>query len=176
MASFTVMTLEHMRTEFTRSELRVDTLLENHDARRLNTPPAIGRWSALQCIEHLSLTNELNTGALAVALRDQPRTPAEALEIQTGLLWRILLKGVDPSTRLKGFAPRVLRPSAHFDPAMTRCRFLDTHATLGRLMDQCQGVDFNRVRYRHPVIRLRIIRRYHFCAALPARETSPATS
>jgi len=134
----------------------VDKLLENHDYERLNLPPTPGRWSALQCIEHVSLANELNAGALASALRDGPRVPASDEHIRTGLLWRILLKGVEPGTRLRGFAPRVLRPAGRLDPCATRRRFQDTHATLRELVGRCEGIDFNRIRFPHPAIRLRI--------------------
>jgi len=44
------MTLEQLRIEFAHSEVRVDALLEKHDSKRLNLPPAPGRWSALQRI------------------------------------------------------------------------------------------------------------------------------
>ena len=114
------MTLEHLRAEFAHSEVRVDTLLEKHDGERLNLPPAPGRWSALQCIEHLSLANELNAGSLASALRDGPRLRSGDKHVRAGLLWRVLVKGVQPDSRLKGFAPRVLRPAAQLDPSATR--------------------------------------------------------
>jgi len=150
------MTLEHLRMEFAHSEVRVDALLEKHDSERLNLPPTPGRWSALQCIEHVSLANELNAGALGIALRDGPRLPAGDGQIRTGLLWRVLLKGVQPGTRLRGFAPRVLRPPGRLDPSVTRRRYQDTHATLRELIDRCEGIDFNSIRFPHPAIRLRI--------------------
>jgi DinB superfamily len=150
------MTLEQLRIEFAHSEGRVDKLLEKHDCERLNVPPGPGRWSALQCIEHVSLANELNTGALAIALRDGPRLPAAGEHIRTGLLWRILLKGVEPNFRLRGFAPRVLRPADRLDPGVTCRRFQNTHVTLRELMACCEGIAFNRIRFPHPAIRLRI--------------------
>lgn len=150
------MTLAQLRLEFAHSEVRVDALLEKHDSGRLNLPPSAGRWSALQCIEHLSLANELNAGALAVALRDGPRSPPGDEHIRTGLLWRVLLKGVQPDSRLKGFAPRVLQPADRLDPSVTHRRFQDTHATLRELIGRCEGIDFNSIRFPHPAVRLRI--------------------
>lgn len=150
------MTLEQLRIEFAHSEVRVDALLQKHDSEQLNLPPSPGRWSALQCIEHLSLANEFNARALTTALRDGPRLPAGDQHIRTGLLWRVLLKGVQPNSRLKGFAPRVLQPAARLDPSATHRRFQDTHATLRELIGRCEGIDFNSIRFPHPAVRLRI--------------------
>jgi hypothetical protein len=98
----------------------------------------------------------LNAGALAIALRDGTRLATGDEQIRTGLLWRILLKTVESGIRLRGIAPRVLQPTDRLDPGSTRRRFQDTHATLRELMGRCEGMDFNRIRFPHPVIRLRI--------------------
>jgi len=149
-------TLADLSLEFSRSEARLDKLLDKHDSAMLNRTPGPESWSALQCIEHLTLTNRLNLASLGVALRERPRIQANDDLIHPGWLWRFLLKLVDPSTRLKGFAPRVLRPSSCLDPIETRNRFLETHKRLHRLMGECSGFDVNRLRFPHPVIRLHI--------------------
>ena len=151
------MTLDELGIEFTRSELRVDNLIQSHGSESLNRPPAPNRWSALQCVEHLVLANELNTGALTRALREQPNLAAANNDrIQPGLVWSLLLRVVDPRTRLKGFAPRVLRPATRLDPTETRRRFMETHETLRGLICKCGGLDLNRIRFSHPVIHLRV--------------------
>jgi hypothetical protein len=149
-------TLGDLDLEFSRSEARLDKLLATHDPDLLNRVPGPERWSALQCIEHLTLANRVNSAALAAALRERPKIHATNDTIHPGWLWTFLLKLVEPSTRLKGFAPRVLRPPSHLDPVETRNRFEESHDTLRRLMKECHGFDVNRLRFPHPVIRLHI--------------------
>jgi DinB superfamily len=149
------MTLDELGLEFTRSEVRVDNLIQGHDSENLNRPPAPNRWSALQCIQHLVLTNELNTGALTRALGKRPNLPAANNDrIRPGLVWSFLLRLVDPKTQLRGFAPRVLRPATRLDPTETRRRFMETHDTLRGLIRECRGLDPNRIRFSHPAIHL----------------------
>ena len=151
------MTLDELGLEFARSEVRVDRLIQNHDSEILNRTPAPNRWSALQCIQHLVLANELNTGALARALCKRPKLPAADNErIQPGLVWRFLLRLVDPKAKLRGFAPRALRPATSLDPAETRRRFMETHDTLRGLIREYRRLDLNRIRFSHPGIHLRV--------------------
>lgn len=150
------MTIGDLSLEFSRSEGRLNKLLDNYDPVLLNRVSRPDCWSALQCIEHLTLTNRLNLASLEAALRERPRIQATDDLIHPGSLWRFLLKLVHPSTRLKGFAPSVLRPSSRLDPTETRNRFLETHDSLRRLMEECRGLDVNQLRFRHPIIRLHI--------------------
>lgn len=151
------MTLGELGLAFARSEDHVDNLIQRHDSETLNRPPSPNRWSALQCIQHLALANELNTGALTTALRARPNLPAADNDrIRPGPMWSFLLKLVDPKTQLRGFAPRRLQPPARLDPAETRRRFMETHDTVRGLIRDCQGLDLNRIRFSHPAIHLRV--------------------
>ena len=143
-------------TDFSVAQRRAGSLVDNRSAAELNWRPDGKRWSILQCIEHLVLTNQLLLDAIKQALDGQAEAGAECGRIMPTRIWRILLAMTEPQVRLKGFAPRVLHPALVLDTDRTLTAFAASHERLRLLAAQCQGLDINRVRFRHPVMRLKM--------------------
>lgn len=143
-------------TDFAVAQRRAGSLVDNRSAAELNWRPDGKRWSILQCMEHLVLTNELLGNAIERALVDHPATGAECDRISPSRVWRFLLAMTEPQMRLKGFAPKVLHPAPVLDAARTLAAFAASHERLRLLAARCDGLDVNRLRFRHPVIRLKM--------------------
>lgn len=158
------MTLRELDAEFSRSEQRAEELLQRYGTEPLNRRPGPRKWSALECLEHLVLTNRLNAGALARALQGAGAAGGVADDtVKPGWVWRLLLKGVDPRSKLKAFAPGKLRPGRELDAAETMQRFRETHVELRALMEKSRAAGVHRVRFIHPAIYLPITPGTTFC-------------
>ena len=122
--------------------------------------------------------NELNTGAVATDLLKRPSLPTASGRdpIRPGLVWSLLLRGVDSRTRLRGLAPGVLRPATHLDPQDTHRRFLDTHATLQRTHARLSGSGPQWDSFFSPGDSHAGFHRHHLLVTCVARESTPATS
>ena len=141
---------------FTAAELRARALIENRSARQLNWRLDDRRWSILQCIDHLAITNQLLGSSIERLLNELPRIGPESELISPGPIWRFLLTLVEPQVRLKGFAPRVLQPASSLDAKLTLIALRQSHDRLRWLAARCSGLNVNRLRFRHPIVRLRI--------------------
>jgi len=141
--------------DFAKAEDRVRKLLLNRNPSQLNRHPEPGRWSILQCVEHLAITNQLIGNAIDLALEAPPAGP-ESGRIAPGPLWRFFLALIEPSVTLKGFAPKVLQPASSLDCERTLAGFMDSHTRLKSLAARCSGLDLNRLKFRHPILALKL--------------------
>jgi hypothetical protein len=169
-------------------EVRVRALLENRSDDALNRRPRDKAWSPLQCIQHLAMANRFLGAAIDRALPTGPGRERRCEQITPGVVWRILLAMVEPRCRLKGFAPMVLRPLTNLSVSATLAEYLESHEHLRRLAMRCDGLDLNRKRLRHPILRLRMSiggvfllvtaheRRHLLQAELALKANSPALS
>lgn len=137
-------------------EVRVHGMFEGTSHDLLNWQPPGGGWSALQCIQHLTLANGLLSGAIACALEDVRAVEQASSLITPGPIWRVLLAMVEPNVRLKGFAPAVLKPSVTLDARVVITEYGESHQLLYALAERSRGIDLNRKRLRHLVVHLRM--------------------
>jgi hypothetical protein len=142
--------------DFARSEERVRALLLGRSAEQLNWRPEPGRWSMLQCVEHLAVTNRFLGNSIELALKGRPLAGPESDRIAPGLAWRVFLRLLEPSVTLKGFAPRVLQPAPSLDCQRTLAGFVEGHGRLRSLAGRCEGLDLNRLKFRHPIIVMKL--------------------
>jgi hypothetical protein len=148
--------LVSVTAHYAAAELRAHVIVENRDAGVLNWRPDDRRWSILQCIQHLALANQFLGASIERALSEGSKVGPESERIKPGMVWRFLLALVEPRVRLKGFAPNVLQPPPSLDAEPTLTAFRESHARLRALAARCHGVDVNRLRFRHPIVRLRM--------------------
>ncbi|MBZ5609398.1 MAG: DinB family protein [Acidobacteriia bacterium] len=144
-------------TDLTAAEVRVRAAFENRTSQALNWRPLGKSWSVLQVVQHLALANRFLAAAIDRGLPSDPGPELESDRIFPGLVWRLLLAMVEPQFPLKGFAPAVLRPPPTLlDADTTLAAYLASHECLRTLAARCSGLDVNRKRLRHPILRLRM--------------------
>lgn len=109
-------------------------------------------WSIGQCLEHLSISNEVYTEPIVAALHGRASHPVE--RITPGWFGRWFLNSyIEPDTqRIKAKAPGKIRPVAsHLDLSILD-RFLASNAKVRAAITLARDVDVNRVRFRNPFI------------------------
>lgn len=142
--------------DLAQNETRAQSFAKTLSWEQLNQRPAARRWSILQCIEHLNITNRGIAAVVEQTLRGQPANYSPGERLRPTLLWRFFIGIVEPPVRLRAFAPQVLQPNSSLDPHLTLQAFQQGHAHLNELAALCDGLDLNRVKFRHPIIPLKI--------------------
>ena len=115
--------------------------------------PSPERWSVLQCLDHLALTNDFllprarASVDIARAQKLERRKPYEPS--WKGRWW---IKVVDPDGSFRFPAPRIFRPDRQ--PAPDRWRiFLEQQSTLASILRDADGLDLNAAWMTLPVNR-----------------------
>ncbi len=130
-------------------------LVEQAPPEALLRPPAPGRWSAAECLDHLNRTGGPLAPRLEAALR---RARAEgrtgAGPFGYGLLGRLFLRAVDPSGARPLRAPAAYRPAAALDVGAVAADFMRLQDALMRCAEAAEGIDLRRVRAASPAFPL----------------------
>jgi hypothetical protein len=119
----------------------------------LNRVPAHGGWSVGQCLEHLSIANEVYVQAMAGPLNGRPVAVVE--DITPGWFGRWFIRSYiapSPQTR-RAPAPKKIAPTAHVEPTVLD-RFLRSNQSVRELIRRAAHHDVNRIRFRNPFIPL----------------------
>jgi hypothetical protein len=122
-------------------------------AEQIAWKPAPGRWSILECLDHLAVANDFYLPRarasvdIARAQRLERRKPYEPS--WKGRWW---IKIVDPDGTARFPAPKLFRPDRQ--PAPDRWRlFLEQQSTLASILRDADGLDLNEARMTHPLNR-----------------------
>ena len=137
--------------EFDAADDRAKALVSTLNPEQLNWWPQLGVWSVGQCLEHLSVTNEVYLPAITHSLEGKPA--ARAHEIIPGWFGRWFIKTyIEPSPQSKhAKAPRKIVPGARIEPSVLD-RFLRGNQVARELVRQAGGNDVNRIRFRNPLV------------------------
>jgi hypothetical protein len=93
--------------------------------------PAAGRWSALECMEHVALVENNLFGRIAASERSETPVGSRALER------RILQRGTDRTRPLE--APELARPSGRYTTlAAAQSAFVSSRTQTIRYVSACQ--------------------------------------
>jgi hypothetical protein len=119
---------------------------------QLNWHPRRGAWSIGQCLEHLSLSNEVYIEPIADSLRAQPTGPVN--EITPGWFARWFIRSyIEPTTqRMRGRAPQKAAPVAKRLDTSIVDRFIASNAVVRGVIARARDFDVNRVRFRNPYV------------------------
>jgi hypothetical protein len=119
---------------------------------QLNWKPEPMAWSIGQCLEHLSISNEVYTEPIVTALHGRPPRPVERITLGWFASW-FLNSYIEPDTqKAKAKAPRKIKPVAsHLDLSILD-RFLASNAKVRAAITLARDVDVNRVRFRNPFV------------------------
>lgn len=137
----------------------------NDDARQLvaglseaqlNWPPAPGRWSIAQCFDHLAVTSEAYQPFLTEAIargRAKFRSSVPVV-YRPSRMGRWLIGKLSPDSKGRFPAPKVFRPSESPRIIGAPERFLGQQEEFLRFVRSAEGLDYNRLRLRSPVMPL----------------------
>jgi len=121
--------------------------------QQLNWKPGPAQWSVGQCLEHLSLANEVYLRAMSPALQGGGRRRAVVSEITPGWFGRYFIRYyIEPSTKTRRTrAPRKIRPNPEV-PASVLERFLRSNQAIREFIDRARHYDVNRIRFTNPFV------------------------
>ena len=135
---------EEWHAQAIRDIARLDKIVKEElmpaSSQALSTAPAEGKWSVLQCIEHLNRTSDHYLPELEKALKIAKEAgDAQASEFKTGWIGRKGVKGLKPRGE---HIPRPMRTFKGMDPGLDQKisddglnTFLKRHDVLRQLLD-----------------------------------------
>jgi hypothetical protein len=147
---------DRLIAELNVSDERAKALAATLTRHQLNWKPHPGEWSVGQCLDHLSVSNEVYLPAISEALVGRSQAPVP--EISVGWFGRWFIRNyiappppgaVKPRTRAP--APGKIRPSPDVDRSVLD-RFLRSNETTRQIIRQACSHDVNRIRFRNPLV------------------------
>jgi len=149
--------IKHLKEQFQRSAEEVHQLLEQVTEEQLSLPPAPGKWSMGECIEHLNRTGTFITEEMELSISEGIRKNLKGKPpYHYGWFNRFFIRMMEPGSRMKTPAPGMYKP----DPAAVykKENLLKAYSQLQdhycELLDKAEGLDLKRVKVRSPVLRI----------------------
>jgi len=142
---------ERLVSELDAADEAARALTEGLTAEQLNWQPAAGVWSVGQCLEHLSIFNELYLPPIAKALAGKAKGAVE--EITPGWFGRFFIHNfVEPSTsQKKAGAPKKIVPGSRVEISVVD-RFAASNRLAREVIRQAREYNVNQIRFRNPLI------------------------
>jgi len=138
--------------ELDAADKKAKELATGLSGEQLNWQPGPGAWSVGQCLEHLSIFNELYLPAISSSLEGNPLSVAQ--EITLGWFSRWFINNyVEPSSSKRARSPRKVVPGAWVEPSVLD-RFLRSNHAAHELIRRADAYDVNRIRFRNPFVPL----------------------
>jgi hypothetical protein len=147
--------LQRLSNDFEQSIARVRELLTGLSEERLRKRPADGRWSALECVAHLNLSNEAMLPGIREAVGSAPALPGGHESFRMDLAGRLLAWSLEPPARIKMKASTIATPVASEGPAELLEMFVRQHQELERLVEASAGRAITKARMKSPFANLR---------------------
>ena|SRR6185369_9267215 len=124
-------------------------------AQQLNWKPDANQWSVAQCIDHLVTANAAYSPIFEKVLNGEKKnTFWESLPWLPSVWGKVLIKSLDPESKRKLKAPKVLQPSSsNMDEAVVS-RFIDQQNQLIRYMTATEDLDLEGIIISSPVTNL----------------------
>lgn len=145
--------LENLQTQTERHLQKAIKDWQNLPPKLLAKPPAAGKWSAAQCLEHLNFYGKFYLPAIENAIQ-QARVVGSrpTADFRAGWLGGRFTKMMLPvsdgggSLKNKMSAPKNARPSVAPDPAAVLAEFIEQREKMIVLLDAAAEVNLNSVR------------------------------
>lgn len=125
-------------------------LVETQPAARLTSRPNPARWSAVECLQHLAISNERFAPPLEEALEKARALPAAAGAYRMNFMARMLQWTLEPPARMRMPTPPAFIPRSHVPPEEALRTFLDSHNRLAALLSQGRGLALDKVEIVSP--------------------------
>lgn len=142
-----------LRAELDDADTRATALAQGLSIAQLNWRPSPEAWSIGQCLDHLTITNDVYLAAMTPALQNAPVN--QVGDITPGWFGRYFIRNyMEPATGTrKAPAPRKIRPQPDVDGAVLD-RFLRSNMAVRALIGRASTHDVNRLRFRNPFVPL----------------------
>ena len=147
--------IERLRRDAEEIEERVVAGFGDLSEEQLTWNPPEGGWNVVECLEHLSLTNELYSDAIERGLSAAPAggRPDHMPAFKPGPFSARFIKMLQPGKgRYK--APRPFQPEGPAVGPEAFDRFLEVHERVKALIERMASVDLTRTKVRNPVMSL----------------------
>jgi len=163
--------LNEMEQGFHEALASVRSTLEQSEDALLNLPEAPGKWSMLQCIEHMSLATLVYTANVKEVLAHNGLAPA-AEAYKGHWKGRLFAKmnapkpGGEIPMKLKTF--KTMDPPGNLDPKTVIDQFFEVHDEMISLINQSRQVNIDKVKIATalgPWVKLRLGEAYRFILA-----------
>jgi hypothetical protein len=144
---------ERLISEFTAADRRATLLAASLTPDQLNWKPAPEAWSIGQCLQHLTITNQVYLPAISTSLEGRPRSPVDEIVFGWFGAW-FIRKFIEPSPQgSRAKAPKKIDPGPKVDPGVLDA-FVRSNQAARDLVAKARDYDVNRIRFKNPFIAL----------------------
>jgi hypothetical protein len=132
-----------------------EDLVRGLSEAQFNWPPAPGRWSIGECLEHLNVTARLYWPVIAQAI-NQAKAQGWMSKgpYKHGWFGKLFVRSAEPPVKMKFKAPRRFRPPADQPLAQVYPQFVSFQDRLLDLICDANGVDLGRPKVQLPATKL----------------------
>ena len=152
--------LSGLGRQFESNEAAMRDLTADLTGEQLNWRPDHGRaWSILQCVQHLALSGTSDRGALQPAVDGARGSgPRRRGPIGASAPGRLFRSRLEPPVKAKIAAPKAIVPAERLDKDEVVAGYLRNHDQIRKLLADAGEMDFNRVKFRNPLLPLLRVR------------------
>ncbi|MEQ1948499.1 MAG: DinB family protein [Bryobacteraceae bacterium] len=128
--------------------------------------PSPGRWSAAECIEHLTISSEAYFPVLEAALPEaRKKGIVSEAPFRLDFIGKLLIWTLEPPAKLRFPAPSGFQPPSDLDASRVLERFLASQRRVQEFVRAADGLAVDKIKIRSPFDR-RV--RYNMWSALSA--------
>ncbi|MCL4782355.1 MAG: DinB family protein [Bryobacterales bacterium] len=131
---------------------RKDSLMEGLTTEQKSWRPQAGRWSILDCLEHLNRSDAMYLRAMRVVFeRDRHNASLPPKAFRFGFIGRQFLRYIEPPPRFRMPAPRSIVPPEGLNAAEVEAEFNRLHLELRGFVLDAGGVDMGAIHFPSPM-------------------------
>jgi uncharacterized damage-inducible protein DinB len=120
---------------------------QNLPPQKLNVEPALGRWSAAQCLAHLNAYGNYYLPAIEKAIQQaRAKEMKPVATFSSSWLGAYFTRLMLPGSKTKMKSPANAIPPSFLNPSETLAQFIEQQERLLQLIEQARQVDLNKVR------------------------------
>jgi DinB superfamily len=119
---------------------------------QLNWKPSPERWSVAQCFEHLLTSNKGYLPIIDNVLAGYKRTFWQSMPVLPGLMGKLLIKAMDPSSTRKVKAPKRFQPAQSDIRGSIISDFVDEQKQLVEKMKSTQHLNLDKIVITSPAV------------------------
>jgi len=146
--------LEECAQSLQRAVTDVHNLIGSVSDDRLNERPGRDRWSCLECIVHLNLTNGAMLPGIQEAIEGAPEAADGNSSFRMDLAGRLLAWSLEPPARIKMKTSALAQPANAEDWHAVLAEFEKQHQELMALLDNATGKDICSRKIKSPFANL----------------------
>ena len=150
---------------------RKDSLMEGLTQEQKTWHPQAGRWSILDCLEHLNRSDALYLRAMRVVFeRDRHNASLPPKMFRLGFIARQMIRYLEPPPRFRMPAPQSIMPPAGLRPLEVESEFNRLHLELRGFVIEAGRVNMGAIHFASPISSLLKISLAEGCSILCAHD------